>query len=316
MVRRYWMPVWSLPEGERSVQRVLQYPVCLLVVARDYALLVGPSTGLSTQELTGSGWALGTMLQPAAGPLVSAEPSSELTDRAVPLAGARARRRGLVESGSVGAVGDDPDDRDRQQAAVAAVETALAGLLPVDEEGELVNAVVEYVEGDPDVQRVGQVCEKFAITERSLQRLTARRIGLTPKWLIQRRRLHEAAERLSGEERPDLARVAADLGYADQAHFGRDFRAVTGLTPGEFAAEPQAAEVERPGRRGARPPRRGRRSRRRPAPPTPRLLRRLAEPLRAGRPAARSRTSSSVTTCQTASSCSRTAGHAPSSSSR
>ncbi|GAA2146771.1 hypothetical protein GCM10009844_23330 [Nocardioides koreensis] len=25
LVRRYWMPVWSLPEGARSVQRVLQY---------------------------------------------------------------------------------------------------------------------------------------------------------------------------------------------------------------------------------------------------------------------------------------------------
>ena len=122
---------------------------------------------------------------------------------------------------------------------MAAVEAALTALLPVDEEGALVNAVVEYVEGDSDVHRVGQVCEKFAIGERSLQRLTARRIGLSPKWLIQRRRLHEAAERLSGEERPDLARVAADLGYADQAHFGRDFRAVTGLTPRQLAQEPR-----------------------------------------------------------------------------
>src|SRR5689334_20873420 len=67
LVRRHWMPVWSLPDGRRSVQRVLQYPVCLLVVAHDYALLVGPTNGLSTQELTGSGWALGTMLQPAGG---------------------------------------------------------------------------------------------------------------------------------------------------------------------------------------------------------------------------------------------------------
>ena len=135
------------------------------------------------------------------------------------------------------AIGDEPEDRGRQEVAVAAVESALADLLPLDEEGELVNAVVEYVEGDSEVRRVGQVCEKFAITERSLQRLTARRIGLTPKWLIQRRRLHEAAERLTGASRPDLARVAADLGYADQAHFGRDFRAVTGLTPGALAAE-------------------------------------------------------------------------------
>src|ERR1700712_2011757 len=67
VVRRYWMPVWSFPAGQTSVQRVLQYPVCLIVVSATYALLVGPSPGLSTTELAGSGWALGTMLQPAAG---------------------------------------------------------------------------------------------------------------------------------------------------------------------------------------------------------------------------------------------------------
>ena len=233
LVRRYWMPVWSLPEGATTVQRVLQYPVCLIVVSHEYALLVGPSSGLSTQELAGTGWAVGTMLQPAAGRALVGGPVETLTDTAVPLAATE-----LVDRVRE-AVGDDPDDQDRQQAAVAAVERSLARLLPVDEEGLLVNAIVEYVEGDPGVQRVGQVCEKFAITERTLQRLTARRIGLSPKWLIQRRRLHEAAERLREVERPDLARVAADLGYADQAHFGRDFRSVTGLTPGEFAGEPR-----------------------------------------------------------------------------
>ena len=97
LVRRHWMPVWSLAEGRRSVQRVLQYPVCLFVVAHDYALLVGPSTGLSTQELTGSGWALGTMLQPAAGTLVWGASVDTMTDRAVPArpgAGPRRRRPG------------------------------------------------------------------------------------------------------------------------------------------------------------------------------------------------------------------------------
>jgi AraC-like DNA-binding protein len=233
VVRRYWMPVWSLPEGQTSVQRVLQYPVCLTVISDSYALLVGPSTGLSTTELAGSGWALGTMYQPAVGRALVGGPVEQLTDTAVPLADADLVRR--VRE----AIGDDPDDPARRQAAVAATEEALAARLPVDDEGRLVNAIVEYVEGDSGVQRVSQVCEKFAITERTLQRLTARRIGLSPKWLVQRRRLHEAAERLAGDDRPDLARVAADLGYADQAHFGRDFRRVTGLTPGEFAAEPR-----------------------------------------------------------------------------
>ena len=233
VVRRYWMPVWSLPAGQVSVQRVLQYPVCLVVVSADYALLVGPSSGLATQELSGAGWAFGTMLQPAAGFALVEGPVEGLTDRAVPLADDE------LVSAVREAVGDGPDDPDRQEAAVAAVERSLSRLLPVDEEGHLVNAIVEYVEGDPEVRRVGQVCEKFAISERTLQRLTARRIGLSPKWLIQRRRLHEAAERLADKDRPDLARVAAELGYADQAHFGRDWRAITGLTPGEFAAEPR-----------------------------------------------------------------------------
>ena len=239
VVRRYWMPVWSLPPGQVSVQRVLQYPVLQIVVADDCAELVGPATGLSTQDIEGTGWALGTMLQPAAGLVLAGGSVDRLTDRVVPLSEAE----GLdgVELGRrvCAAVADEPGDLARQAAAVAVVEEALTALLPVDDEGRLVNAIVEYVEGDAGVQRVGQVCDKFAITERTLQRLTARRIGLSPKWLIQRRRLHEAAERLRDTERPDLARVAADLGYADQAHFGRDFRAVTGLTPGEFAAEPR-----------------------------------------------------------------------------
>ncbi len=239
VVRRYWMPVWSMPAGQTSVQRVLQYPVTLLVVSDTYALLVGPTSGLSTQELAGDGWALGTMLQPAAGLALAGGPVERLTDTAVPLTDAAGIDGAALEVAIRAEVGDDPDDPDRQSAAVAAVADALTGLLPVDEEGRLVNAIVEYVEGETGVQRVGQVCDKFAITERTLQRLTARRIGLSPKWLIQRRRLHEAAERLAGDDRPDLARLAADLGYADQAHFGRDFRTVTGLTPGAFAAEPR-----------------------------------------------------------------------------
>jgi AraC-like DNA-binding protein len=239
LVRRFWVPVWALADGARSVQRVLQYPVCLIVVSHEYALLVGPSSGLSTRELVGSGWAVGTMLQPAAGSLVLGSPVEELTDRAVPLEQAGGLDGAALTATIRAAVAPAPLDEAGHQAAVAAVEAALAPLLPVDEEGALVNAVVEHVESDPTVQRVAQVCEAFDIGERTLQRLTQRRIGLSPKWLVQRRRLHEAAERLRGEQRPDLAAVAADLGYADQAHFNRDFRAVTGLTPGAYAAEPR-----------------------------------------------------------------------------
>lgn len=78
------MPGWSMPEGTSTVQRVLPYPVCLIVVEPGYALLVGPSTGPSTRRLTGSGWALGTMLQPAGGSLLLDGALTDLVDGAVP----------------------------------------------------------------------------------------------------------------------------------------------------------------------------------------------------------------------------------------
>ncbi len=76
---------------------------------------------------------------------------------------------------------------------VGAYADVLHRYLPLDRDGELVNRVVAFVEGRPDVTRVGQVCDEFDLSERALKRLVHRRIGLTPKWLLQRRRLHEAA---------------------------------------------------------------------------------------------------------------------------
>lgn len=116
-----------------------------------------------------------------------------------------------------------------------AYDEVLRPLLPVDEEGELVNRLVTLVESRLDVTRVAQLCEELDLSERALQRLVRRRLGLTPKWLIQRRRLQEAAERLRARS-TTAAEIAAELGYADQPHFVRDFARVTSMTPGEFAA--------------------------------------------------------------------------------
>ncbi len=128
-----------------------------------------------------------------------------------------------------------PEDEETQRAATDIVEEWLRGYLPMDDDGRLVNAIVEWVENDSTVVAVAQICERFHVTERSLQRLTRRRLGLTPKWLIQRRRLQEAAELLR-EPDETLAELAARLSYADEAHFVRDFKAVTGMTPREFSA--------------------------------------------------------------------------------
>ena len=235
LAQRFWIPVWDVPDGSTSLQRVLQYPVCQLVVSPTYARLFGVTSGLSQQVLEGRGWAVGHMLRPAAGWLLTGRPVRRRTDRSVDLGTLDALDGPALAAAVREAMADDPAGPDAQAAARAVVEHALRPFLPVDEEGLLVNALVEAVETSPDLLRVDDLCGRFDIAERTLQRLLHKRIGLGPKWLIRRRRLQEAAERLR-DDSGGLASIAADLGYADQAHFTRDFRRATGLTPGEFAA--------------------------------------------------------------------------------
>src|SRR3954464_15846211 len=61
LLQRFWIPVWSVPPGRAAPQRVLQYPVSLLVISAEYARFYGVVPGLSTTTLTGEGWAVGVM---------------------------------------------------------------------------------------------------------------------------------------------------------------------------------------------------------------------------------------------------------------
>ena len=237
LLQWYWVPLWSVPAGHESVQRVLQYPCALIVVTEEYARFYGVVSGLSSTTLVGDGWAVGALLQPAAGSLMAGD-MSELTDTHVELAelfgpdGAALAAAVRAEMAAPGG----PHAAAAHHAATACVDGFLRRALPVDDEGRELNELVRFVEEHPEVTRVAQLAEHAGRSERSLQRLVRRRLGLSPKWLIQRRRLQEASLRLRrlgpGES---LADVAAELGYADQAHFARDLRTVTGSSPTELA---------------------------------------------------------------------------------
>ena len=71
------------------------------------------------------------------------------------------------------------------------------------------------------------------MNQRALQRLFQHYVGVGPKWVIKRYRMHEALAQLQAGA-PALARLAADLGYYDQAHFIKDFTALVGKPPGEY----------------------------------------------------------------------------------
>lgn len=242
LLQWFWVPTWSVPPGEESVQRVLQHPCALIVVTEEYARFYGVATGVSSTTLTGDGWAVGALLQPAAGFLLAGD-MARFTDAHVEL-DAQFGEQGATLAAAVRRVmGQDPEDAEVHAAATRLVADVLREVLPVDDEGREVNDLVRRVEEDPGVRRVAQLAQLAGRSERSLQRLLRRRLGLSPKWLIQRRRLQEATLRLRDPTtRTHLAALAAELGYADHAHLARDVRTVTGWTPTELAARLAAAD--------------------------------------------------------------------------
>ncbi|HJV21565.1 MAG TPA: helix-turn-helix domain-containing protein, partial [Holophagaceae bacterium] len=128
--------------------------------------------------------------------------------------------------------------RDDEPAAVARVEAFLLERLPrPDPQVALARDLVQRILDAPDLQRVEALAVTAGLGLRSLQRLFSEYVGVSPKWVIRRYRLHEALDRLEAREPPDLAALAQDLGYFDQAHFIHDFKALLGRTPAAYARE-------------------------------------------------------------------------------
>ena len=115
-------------------------------------------------------------------------------------------------------------------------EALLRSVLPDrDPLAEQVAALVSHITDDPGLRRVDQLSAASGMTARTLQRLLADYVGVSPKWVMRRARLHEAALAAEQGGPVDWAALAADLGYSDQAHLTRDFSATIGEPPARYA---------------------------------------------------------------------------------
>ena len=232
----YWILRWDLRGEPPHAQTILPHPNVNLSFEASGAGIYGVDHRLFTRSLSGSGQVLGVRF--AAGgfrPFWQA-PISQLTDRVVPAArlfGPRAEKtRQAMMRGGAGASLDEDDAR-----MVGCAEALLRSVLPErDPLAEQVAALVSRVTDDPGLRRVHQLSAESGMTARTLQRLFADYVGVSPKWVMRRARLHDAAERADDGEPVDWAELAADLGYADQAHLTRDFTVTLGVSPTRYAA--------------------------------------------------------------------------------
>ncbi len=238
LVERHWVVSWDLPPGEGFTQVLVPHPVANVVAEASGYAAHGVPPGLFERTLTGSGVVVGTKLRPGAFRLL--------------LGSAEAVRPGARVPATT-FLGPGADDAGRRALALASDGDTRAAAALVEQPLRSRARAVRTPRATRDLDRVratfaalvagdvapgagvGELAAVTGSTPRSLQRLFAAYVGVSPKWALQRHRVHLAADLLAADPGRDLAELATAVGYYDQAHLGTDFLRVTGTTPGAYA---------------------------------------------------------------------------------
>jgi AraC-like DNA-binding protein len=226
-VEYFWVVEWDRRGCAPETQRVLPYPNAHLVFDLGRTAIHGVVRGAFDRPLLGAGKVLGLRFAPGGLRPFITQPLSTFTGTTIAADGLLGMPAAQAEALVLAQAGD--------AAMVAQAQAMLLARLPqVDETALLAARLTAAVAAHHGPANVAQLCEKMAIGERRLQRLFSDYVGVPPKWVIQRYRLQEAIWRLAQPDAPELASLAQELGFFDQAHFSRSFTELVGSTPLDY----------------------------------------------------------------------------------
>jgi AraC-like DNA-binding protein len=227
-VEHYWIVRWDLLGQEPFRQETLPHPSIHIALEPGRFEVYGVVEGRFIRVLEGRGRVFGIMFRPGGFHSFYRRPVSELTNRIIPLPELFGETGQLL--GAAIATSDD-DKR-----GIAMAEEFLRAQRPApDENLSLVGRIVKQIVEEPGITHVEHLLANVDISKRTLQRLFDRYVGVGPKWVIQRYRLHEAIDRIAPHQPVEWANLAIDLGYHDQAHFIKHFKTIVGRTPEDYA---------------------------------------------------------------------------------
>jgi AraC-like DNA-binding protein len=196
--------------------------VDLIWLRGDVTMIAGPDTGPAPADLPAGTMLVGVRLRPGAGGPALGIPLTELVDQRVALADVRpelARRL--------------PGDLSPGQALSRLID--LTGGLAADGPPDtLVSHAARRLTAAGE--RTDELARELGVSERQFRRRCQDAVGYGPKTLQRVLRFRRFVTRLdAADERLDLALVAAETGFADQAHLTRESVRLAGLPPTALA---------------------------------------------------------------------------------
>jgi AraC-like DNA-binding protein len=117
----------------------------------------------------------------------------------------------------------------------ATEDVLLAGLDESDRGLDRCAAAVELLEDSP-ARPVVDVAAELGVSHGHLDREFTRVVGLSPRTLARVLRVRRLLERIDVSDRVAWTRLAAELGWYDQAHLIRDVTRHTGVPPSAYVA--------------------------------------------------------------------------------
>src|SRR5262245_39833211 len=227
-VEHFWVVEWDFSGGPPQRVETLPHPSVHMIFQDGMSRISGIARAKFVRMLEGRSGVFAVKFRPGGFYPFARFPVSRLSDKTVELAevfgseGEKLDRAVLAERTDEGRIG--------------IIETFLRDRRPSpDENVTLLSEIVYAVARERGILKVEDLVERYGINKRTLQRLFAKYVGVSPKWVIQRYRLHEAAEQLKAGTTFSQAALALSLGYTDQAHFVRDFKATVGTSPAAYA---------------------------------------------------------------------------------
>jgi AraC-like DNA-binding protein len=101
----------------------------------------------------------------------------------------------------------------------------------------IARACVETILKAQGQLEVTELADKLNIHRRNMERKFRTAVGMSPKQLSRVVRLQSALKLLEKNKYSNLTSLAYESGYYDQAHFIKDFKEFTGISPRSFFAE-------------------------------------------------------------------------------
>jgi AraC-like DNA-binding protein len=221
--------VRQVPDTANSASTLILPDGCIDLIWRDGELAVaGLDRTARPNRLKPGQTILGLRLRPGVAGAVLGMPASEVVDHP------RVLLEDLLGSGAA-ELEERLGEADGEERAYGLLERLVASRLEGAELDPLVLAACRRLGFDGS--RVDRLAEALGISDRQLRRRFHAAVGYGPKMLDRvlrfRRFVSRASSASAGEF--DLARLAADLGYADQSHMTRDCLRLSGMTPARLA---------------------------------------------------------------------------------